>query len=103
MWTRRAELYVYTPIDLASHFRRNVPAPPAVAELTSWATQAVQYLDYVLSRSEFIALGRFTLADIFAFGALDYGLGQAGFELPGELPHIRRWLDACASRPSARA
>ena len=27
MWTRRAELYVYTPIDLASHFRRNVPAP----------------------------------------------------------------------------
>ena len=63
----------------------------------------MQYLDYVLSQSEFIALHRFTLADLFAFGALDYGVAQAGFELPGELPHVRRWLDACDARPSARA
>ena len=39
MWTRRAELYLYLPIDLAGHFRRS-DSPEAAAEFESWASQS---------------------------------------------------------------
>jgi glutathione S-transferase len=50
-----------------------------------------------------VACNRFSMADIFAFGALDYGRRFAGFPLPKDTPHLRRWFEATATRPSTRA
>ena len=43
------------------------------------------------------------LIDIFAFGALDYGISFAEFILPRELKKLQSWYSSMAARPSARA
>jgi glutathione S-transferase len=102
MWTRRQEFNLYLPIDLAGHFARS-GSPEAAKELDGWAQQSIRFLDRVLGEREFVAGARLTIADIVAFGALDYGVRFAGFRIPAEWSHLHRWLAALAARPSARA
>ena len=103
MWTRRVEHYLYLPIDLGAHFGRDVDSRKAAAEFRSWAALSVRFLDGIVRDRDFITGGRITMADIFAFGALDYGLRFAGFDLPEELKNLRAWYSSMAARPSARA
>jgi glutathione S-transferase len=103
MWTRRVEHYLYLPIDLGAHFARSPHSREAAAEFGSWAALSVRFLDDVVRGRDFIAGGSITMADIFAFGALDYGVRFAGFSLPGELSHLQSWYVSMAARPSARA
>ena len=102
-WTRRAEHYLYLPIDLGGHFRRTPGAGRAAEEFEGWALQSVRFLDRTLAEQPYLVGGRISMADIFAFGALDYGLRFAGFRLPEGLPHLRAWFEAMAARPSAKA
>lgn len=103
MWTRRVEHYLYLPIDLAAHFGRSDDSREAAAEFGSWAALSVRFLDGVVGERAFIAGDHVTMADLFAFGALDYGIRFAGFELPQELKQLRSWYASMAARPSARA
>jgi glutathione S-transferase len=43
------------------------------------------------------------MADVFAFGALDYGIRFAGFSIPEETKNLRAWYESMAARPSARS
>lgn len=102
MWTRRQEFNLYLPIDLASHFARTGSAD-AARELDGWAQQSARFLDRVLAERAFVAGPRLTIADIVAFGALDYGVRFADFRIPAERTHLHAWFAAMATRPSARA
>jgi glutathione S-transferase len=102
MWTRRVEHYLYLPIDFAAHFGRSEASREAAGEFRGWAALSVRFLDRVFAGKDFITAGRISIADIFAFGALDYGIRFAGFALPEELPHLRAWYASMAARPSAR-
>ena len=103
MWTRRVEHYLYLPIDFGAHFARSERSTEAAVEFRSWASLSVRFLDRVLQGCAFIAANRISMADIFAFGALDYGVRFAGFPLPEELTHLRSWYASMAARPSAGA
>lgn len=102
MWTRRAEHYLYLPIDLAGHFARNEETRRAADQLSSWAARSVRFLDEIVGSREFIAGPDITIADIFAFGALEFGIRFAGFVLPAELANLRAWCESMSARPSAR-
>lgn len=103
MWTRRVELYLYQQIDYAAYLGDELQSPKAATQFRSNAELAVQVLDGVLAEREFVAGSDFTIADIFAFGALDYGARFADFEPPSGLGALERWFTAMAARPSARA
>jgi glutathione S-transferase len=59
-------------------------------------------LDKRLSESEFVAGQRFTVADITALAAVDFGT-RAKLSRPDRLKHLARWYKAVSSRPSASA
>ena len=103
MWTRRVEHYLYLPIDLGGHFKRTPGSRAAAEEFEGWALRSVRFLDRTLAGQPFLVGARISMADIFAFGALDYGLRFADFQLPPDLPHLAAWFDSMAARPSAKA
>ena len=61
------------------------------------------WLDGELAQQPFIAGGRFTVADITAFCALEFARGLMKF-VPGAegLPHLQAWRDRVAQRPCAQ-
>jgi glutathione S-transferase len=61
-----------------------------------------RWLDAQLSAQPFIAGERFTVADITAFCALEFGRGLMKFKPGAEgLHHLQAWRDRIAERPSA--
>jgi glutathione S-transferase len=102
MWTRRVEQYLYLPIDFGAHFTRSGSAV-AAREFQSWTAQSVRFLDRVVQRRNFLAGDHISMADIFAFGALDYGIRFAQFSIPEEFEHLQAWYISMAARPSAQA
>ena len=61
-----------------------------------------RWLDGVLARQPYVAGERFTIADITAFCAIEFGRGLLKFR-PGEegMAHLQAWRDRIAARPSA--
>lgn len=61
-----------------------------------------RWLDGVLARQPYVAGERFTIADITAFCAIEFGRGLLKFR-PGEegMAHLQAWRDEIAARPSA--
>jgi glutathione S-transferase len=94
---------MYLPIDVGAHFARNVNSREAATEFGSWASLSVRFLDSTLRDRDFITGGGITTADIFAFGALDYGIRFAGFNPPPELKNLQSWFSSMAAPPSASA
>ena len=100
MWMRRAEWYLYLPIDFSGP---DFLGEEAGRRFHDFAYRGMRFLDRTLAETEFLAGPRFTMADVFAFGALDYGLELRDFELDPALANARRWYDAIRARPSAKA
>jgi glutathione S-transferase len=109
MWTRRAEFYLANPIMLS--VRHSHPALaameatqlPQVAEYNRAAAERfMKTLDRHLAEREFIALDRFTIADIVAVVGLDFAR-VVRYRPPEEFVHLARWLGACRARPAAKA
>jgi glutathione S-transferase len=109
MWTRRNEFYLANPIML--NVRHTHPLMAAlegaqVAEVAAynrlWAERFMQTLDERLVDHEFIALDRFTIADIVAVIGLDFAR-LVKYRPPAELTHLARWLETCRARPAAGA
>ncbi|MBA4786513.1 MAG: glutathione S-transferase [Brevundimonas sp.] len=109
MWTRRCEFYLSNPIML--NVRHSHPALaaleavqiPQVAEYNRVSAERfMKTLDRHLAEREFIALERFTIADIVAVVGLDFAR-LVRYRPPAEFENLHRWFDACRERPAAKA
>jgi glutathione S-transferase len=109
MWTRRAEFYLANPIMLS--VRHSHPALaaleatqlPQVAEYNRAAAERfMKTLDRHLADREFMALDRFTIADIVAVVGLDFAR-LVRYRPPEEFGNLGRWLEASRARPAAKA
>jgi len=109
MWQRRLELGLFRRI--ADAFRHSHPhmaqmESPQIAELAQSskpkALEAMARVDRELADREFIAGDRFSVADITGLVALDFAK-TARIAIPEEFGRLRRWREALAARPSARA
>jgi glutathione S-transferase len=109
MWHRRLELQLFHSI--AQAYRHTHPAAvvleprqiPEWAELNrERALRAMEHADAALKDRPFIAGERFSIADIMGLVALDF-VKPARIVIPEELVHLRRWREALAARPSAKA
>ena len=109
MWTRRNEFYLANPIMLS--VRHSHPAlaaleatqVPQVADYNRiGAERFMRTLDRHLADREFIALDRFTIADIVAVVGLDFAR-LVKYRPPDELTNLARWYEAARARPAAKA
>jgi len=109
MWQRRLELGLFRHI--ADAFRHSHPhmaqmETPQIAELAQSskpkALEAMARVDRELADREFIAGDRFSVADITGLVALDF-TRPARIAIPQEFGQLRRWREALAARPSAKA
>ncbi len=109
-WQRRAELNVTEHIHNAYHwaeglarFAGRIPVEPdAAAGLKRVAQDRVAWLDAMLGTSPFLAGERFTIADIWLYGWLDFGI-SVGQPFDRRLTRIGAWFERVAARPSAAA
>jgi len=108
MWNRRMELEVSS--NTAGSFRnthdffkgriRQVPEwGEACKEL---AFERLAWLDGELADREFIAGERYTIADITALCAIDFGR-VSRIQIGDDRKNLQRWHDAVSARPSAKA
>ena len=60
-------------------------------------------MDQELDGHEFVAVERFTIADITALVAIDIGKRLAQIEINSKLAHLNRWHATMSDSASARA
>jgi glutathione S-transferase len=99
MWTRRMEMALYIPIDMSGD---SFPSEMATL-MRDGAHRTMRFLDRELATRPFIAGDRYTMADIFAQGALDFGIAHVGYTLPEEHRALADWHARVSARPSASA
>lgn len=109
MWQRRMELNFLSAI--AAAFRHLHPAMKEweVPQVAEWgeankpkALEFLALLDRELASREFIAGDTYSIADITGLIGIDF-MKPARLAVPDELANVRRWYDAVAARPSAKA
>src|SRR5688500_16841600 len=108
-WNRHAELELLWPV--AQIFRnthdfwrgRLAQAPEFGAIMRTVLGERMTWLDQELAARPFLAGERFTVADITALCALDFAkIIQVRID-PANQPHLARWHQSVAARPSAKA
>jgi glutathione S-transferase len=108
MWQRRMELELFLPIAQVfrnghAFFKGRIPQVPEYGEVCrTQAQQRLAWLDGVLAGRSFVAGERYTIADITALCAVDFGRVSDIRILP-EQTNLTRWHAAVSSRPSAKA
>jgi glutathione S-transferase len=108
MWNRRMELALLMPIADAfrqrhEFFKGRIRQLPEYAELQKLNAQdSLQWLDRELANRRYIAGDRYSIADITAMIAIDFGrVSKIG--LQPEQKNLARWHSEVSSRPSAKA
>jgi glutathione S-transferase len=81
----------------AGRYRRRKSAQRAIVN------QRLERMDHELDRREFIASDRFTIADITALVAIDFGRRLANIQIAPSWVHLTRWHETVSKRASARA
>jgi len=88
---------------------RALPGPHDYAQIPELAERGrarvahfFRAMDARLGRSEFVASGRYTIADISTMVLTDLA-GRAKLNVPEECAHLRRWYAAVSGRASAKA
>ena len=99
MWNRRAELAFYLPIEFAGGFLGDEVARGARKRVD----RMLRLFDGELATRPFLAGPRFSVADITAKVAIDFGVRFNEIAVPEELADFRRWSDEVGARPSAGA
>jgi glutathione S-transferase len=110
MWTRRVDLNICEPLangyrygEALKFFEKRIPvAPEASPGLKKVAASRLQWLNGQLEGREYLCGKRFTLADIFLFGWLEFG-NQVGQPLDPANTNIAAWMARVGARPSAKA
>jgi glutathione S-transferase len=109
MWNRRMELNFFAPVSRA--FQHTNPLfkgrlqqfPEYGATQLETSTNQLKWLDAQIGDKPFIAGNRYTIADITALVALEFGEQMAGLKIDPALKNLNRWHQSVASRPSAKA
>ncbi len=110
MWQRIAEFELLFPVTHA--FRHGTETARAMEpnQNAAWAqasrTRALngmRYLDNVLGDNAFVGGPDFTIADITALCAVDFGAATGAVQMPEELQNLKRWHGEVSARPSAKA
>ena len=108
MWNRRMEFEIFQPTTLAfqqqhAFFKGRVPQVPEFAEVSrEKAIKNFAWLDTVLADRQYIAGERYTVADIVALCAVDFGkVVKIGIQ--PDQKNIARWHEEVSARPSAKA
>ena len=65
--------------------------------------QRLERMDHELDGHKFIASDRFTIADITALVAIDFGGRLADIQITPCLAHLTRWHEAVSKRASTKA
>lgn len=115
MWEHRAEIDGFLAAQEAFRNRAagmkgraltgaiNVEQIPQLAERGRSRVEAFfRVLDERLAETPFLAGAEYSVADITALVTVDFA-GWIKLVLPDELTHARRWYEAVAARPSAKA
>ena len=108
MWNRRMELDLFRTItDAFRHghefFKGRVTQVPEYAAVCRAAAPGrLAWLDDALADRPFVAGERFSIADITALCAVDFGR-VIGLRVSPEQKHLSRWHAAVSGRPSAKA
>ena len=109
MWNRRVELGLFSAAGRAFQhtnelFKERLKQFPEYGETQREATkQQMQWLDAQIGNKPFIAVDRFTIADITAEVAVDFAAQAAGVSIDPSLKNLARWHQSVSSRPSAKA
>jgi len=107
MWTRRCELYLANPIMMYVRMTHpalsalEAPQPEVAAYNKMSAEKFMKALNRHLADHEYLS-GRFSMADIVGAVGIDFGR-LVKYRPPEEYTHLNRWLEACLSRPAAKA
>jgi glutathione S-transferase len=108
MWNRRIELAVMIPIADAfrqrhDFFKGRIRQLPEYAEVQKLnALDRLAWLDGELAHRQFIAGDRFSIADITALIAVDFGR-VSKIAINPEQKNLARWHAEVSARPSAKA
>lgn len=109
MWNRHAELELMLPLSVVfrhthkSYEGRIKQSAEFGALMRELVAERFAWLEHELAGRPYMAGGRFTVADITALCAIDWGK-PSGIRLDPELhPNLTAWYQRVASRPSAKA
>ncbi len=108
MWQRRMELALFMTVaqafrNTSEFFKGRIPQVPEFGEVCkAEAIKRLQWLDGELANRSFIAGERYTIADITALVAVDFGR-WVKIAIQPEQKNLARWYQAVSSRPSAKA
>lgn len=108
MWQRRVELELFRNVtgcfqNTHDFFKGRIEQVPAYGEVCRGAARKrLAWLDGELATRPFIAGPRYTIADITALCALDFGR-VVDIRIAPDQKHLLRWYEAVSSRPSAKA
>jgi len=108
-WNRHAELELLIPIQ--NIFRntnafwqgRIKQAPEFAAIMTELVGARLDWLEKELAQRPYMAGDRFTVADITALCAIDFGKVAKVRLQPDKHPHLIAWHARCSERPSTKA
>jgi glutathione S-transferase len=108
MWQRRMELELLIPIADAfrqrhDFFKGKIRQVPEYAEAQKQnAEERLAWLNDVLASRPFVAGERYTIADITALIAIDFGR-VSKIAIQPDQTHLKRWHETVSARPSAKA
>ena len=108
MWQRRMELELFRHVtgcfqNTHDFFKGRIEQVPAFGEVCRKAARArLAWLDGDLGGRPFIAGERYTIADITALCAIDFGR-VVDIRIAPEQKNLLRWYESVSSRPSAKA
>ena len=108
MWQRRMELELFRHVtgcfqNTHDFFKGRIEQIPAFGEVCRKTARArLAWLDGDLANRPFIAGDRYTIADITALCALDFGR-VVEIRIAPEQKNLLRWYESVSSRPSAKA
>jgi glutathione S-transferase len=108
MWRRRMELEVALGVmgefrNTHDFFKGRIPQVPEYGKIVGAAARKrLEWLDGVLADREWIAGDRYTIADLTALMAIDFGR-VIGLKIEDGHKNLARWHAAASARPSAKA
>jgi glutathione S-transferase len=108
MWQRRMELYLFNAVTGAfqnthAFFKGRIKQVPEYGEVCKEnALARMAWLDGELASRRFVAGDKYTVADITALCAIDFGR-PSNIRVAPEQKNLTRWHQEVSSRPSAKA
>ncbi len=108
MWQRRMELGLFELItgcfrNTHDFFKGRLPQVPEYGNICKQAALGrLEWLDGELAAREFVAGERYTIADITALVAIDFGR-IIDIRIQPEQKNLARWYQTVSTRPSAKA